>query len=109
MALAVPRTIRIGPHSYVVRRVTEAEMPEDNGDCNFDRLEIALQRGLRRSKAREILLHEVLHGCTHPSLNQADRTFTDEDFVTAIAPALLQTLRDNPKLVAFLVEPDKEK
>jgi hypothetical protein len=32
-----------------------------------------------------------------------DKKYTDEDFVTAVAPMLLEVLRDNPGLLEYLV------
>ena len=96
---AMPKTIKVGPHVYSVLRKT---VPGGLGNCEFDSLQIWIKPRLRRSKAKEILVHEVLHATTHPSMN-GDRKYTDEDFVTAVAPMLLEVLRDNPGLLEYLV------
>lgn len=93
----MPQSIKVGPHVYTVTR--KAMRP--NGECDFDGVTINVKPRLRRGKAKEILLHEVLHACTHPSLN-TDKKLTDEDFVTGVSPALLQVIQDNPDLLAFL-------
>jgi hypothetical protein len=96
---AMPKTIKVGPHVYSVLRKSA---PGELGNCNFTLLQICIKPRLRRSKAREILLHEVLHATTHPSMN-GDKKYTDEDFVTAVSPMLLEVLRDNPGLLEYLV------
>ena len=78
-------------------------MGDTLGHCGFDELQIWVRQGLRKSKAREILLHEVLHACTHPTMN-CSGDHNDEDFVAAIAPVLLQVLQDSPELVEYLTK-----
>lgn len=101
--MRIPRTIKIGPHLYRVLRKTKAALGDDLGKCVFNNVEIWLLRGMEASKAREILIHEVLHACTYPTFCN-DKKFSDEDFVESTAPVLLSVLRENPKLVAYLVE-----
>ena len=102
MAVKMPTTIRIGLHDYVVKRPTATEMGDDLGGCEANLLEITVKQRLKKSKAQEILTHEIMHACTHPSFIGVDKA-TDEDFVTAVSPTWLQVLRDNPDLVAYLV------
>lgn len=94
----MPKTIKVGPHVYTVVRKTTSGW---NGECDFDVLQITVKKRLRKSKAREILLHEVLHACTHPSLN-GNKSYKDEDFVDGVSPALLQVLQENPEFVEYL-------
>lgn len=95
--VGMPSTVKVGPHVYKVVR-----KPVDGlGECDFNTLQIVVKPRLRKSKAREILLHECLHATTHPSMNGEEK-YTDEDFVTAVSPVLLQVLQDNPLLVAYL-------
>lgn len=95
----MPKTIKVGPHVYTVLR---KPIPGGLGNCEFDSLQIWIKPRLRRSKAREILLHEVLHATTHPSMN-GNKKYTDEEIVNAVAPVLLEVLRDNPGLLEYLV------
>jgi hypothetical protein len=74
---------------------------KDHGLCDFDQVQILIQARLRKTKAREVLLHEVLHACTYPTMASVQNK-TDEDFVDVTAPALLQVLQDNPELVDYL-------
>lgn len=96
----MPVTVKVGPHVYTVRRTTTAQSP-DLGNCSYDSLSIGVRQRLRKSKAQEVLLHEILHACTYPSFCAKDQA-TDEEFVEATAPTLLQVLRDNPELVEYL-------
>ena len=72
------------------------------GECDFDGLQILVRERLKKSVAKETLLHELLHTTTYPSLNE--KTATDEDFVTAMSPVLLQVIQDNPDLLAYLTQ-----
>jgi hypothetical protein len=80
-------------------------MPGALGDSDFDLMRVRVGKNLRSSKAKEILLHELLHCCTYPSFTGAyetDPKLDAEEFVNAVAPALLQLLRDNPDMVSYL-------
>lgn len=96
----MPQSLKVGPHVYsVVRRSISGQL----GECDFNALQISVKNRLRRSKGKEILVHELLHACTHPSMNCGQK-YTDEDFVTAVSPVLLQVLQDNPDLLRYLTE-----
>lgn len=99
----MPQSIKVGPHVYSVIRKPASAMPADNGHCDCNTLQIWVVQRLKRSKAKEILLHECLHACTHPSLIQGGK-LEDEEFVTAVAPVLLQVLQDNPELLEYLTQ-----
>lgn len=99
----MPATIKVGPHVYKILRKSKSQMPDDLGHCSTDDLQIWVRERLRKSKAREILLHEVLHSCTHPTVIMGGK-FEDEEFVLAVAPVLLQVLQDNPDLLEYLTK-----
>lgn len=106
-AAPIPKTVRVGPHAYSVLLTAAAQMPKtqgrpDCGTCRFDSLQILVKKRQRRTKQQETLLHEVLHSCTYPNL--IGKKVTDEDFVETTAPLLLQVLKDNPKLLAYLTQ-----
>jgi len=103
--MKMPRTIKIGPHTYKIVRKTLEELPDELGSTDFDLTEIRIRKNLRATKAKEVLLHEALHCCTYPSFTGAyetDPKLDAEDFVNCVAPVLLQVLRDNPDLLAYL-------
>jgi len=105
--MVIPRTIKVGPHTYAVVRKLPEEMPDALGDTDFDKNEIRIRKNLRKTKSQEILLHELLHCCTYPSFTGAyetDPKLDAEEFVNAVSPPLLQVLKDNPKLVEYLTK-----
>ena len=95
----MPASVKVGPHVYRITRKPH----KHNGECDFDGISINVKPRLRLQKSREILVHELLHACTHPSLNGDDR-HTDEEFVTGVTPVLLQVLQDNPDLLEYLTK-----
>ena len=95
---AMPDSVKIGPHTYTIVR---AYRNGANGYCDMDGLKLAVQPSLRRSKAQEVLLHELMHALTHPTLCSAEK-FTDEEFVTGVTPLLLQVIQENPDLLEYL-------
>lgn len=99
----MPKTIKVGAHTYAVLRKPASQMGDDLGGCECNLLQITVKQRLKKSKAKEILVHELLHACTHPSF-LGNEKMTDEDFVTAVAPVLLQVIQENPDLLAYLTQ-----
>ena len=99
--MRIPRTVKVGPHVYKIVRKPRETMPDELGFCNFDELSIWLLRGMCLSKTREILVHELMHAAAYPTFCGVEK-FSDEEFITATAPAWLNILRENPKLVDYL-------
>lgn len=98
----MPTSVKVGAHVYNVFRKSAVELGEDNlGHCDSAALQIWVKKRLRISKAQEILLHEILHAITLQALG-CERPYTDEEFITVIAPILLQVLRENPELLEYL-------
>ena len=93
----MPDRVKVGAHVYSIVRGAF----KDHGGCDFNTLTITVRLRLRKSKAQEILLHEILHACTYPTMASVQGK-TDEEIVDAIAPTLLQVLRENPLLVEYL-------
>ena len=98
----MPTSIKVGPHTYPILRKPKSEM-KDLGLCSWDKVQIWIQARLRKSKAQEVLLHEVIHACTYPSMASVQNK-TDEDFVDVASPLLLQVLQDNPGFVEYLTK-----
>jgi len=51
-------------------------------------------------RQRVTVMHEVLHCCT--ALARVSDDSTEEHTVSALAPVIVQVLRENPDLVAYL-------
>jgi aconitase A len=96
----IPRSVKVGPHTYSVKIHPGREMGENNGDTDLDALEIRLRWGLKPSKKREILWHEIQHCCA--DIAKIQGLADEEAWVTAMSPIETQVLQENPQLVKFL-------
>jgi hypothetical protein len=97
----MPAKVTLQPHTYTVLRKRRADMPlidgeKPNGYVDADALEIGILKGLRLSKAQELLVHENLHPLWPQGFG------FEEEIITQLAPRLLQWLQDNPELVQYL-------
>ena len=103
----MPKTVKVGPHTYAIVRPSKKDAPDIVGDSDFDLMRIRVRHGVRKSKAQETLLHELLHATTYPSFTGAyenEDKFTPEQIISAVAPVLLGVLQDNPKLLEYLTK-----
>ena len=98
----MPASVKVGPHVYPIVRRPKSQM-KDHGLCDWNQVQILIRSRLRKSKAKEVLLHEILHACTYPTMAVVVGK-TDEDFVDVVAPTLLQVIQENPELVEYLVK-----
>lgn len=110
--MGLPAQIQVGAARYVVvaeQRLIDELSVEDrvdlNGQCDRRRLRIALRPGMAPDREAITVVHEVLHAITE-MVGLTDRFDADqeEDIVSRLAPALLDVLRRNPQLVAYLAE-----
>lgn len=110
-----PEFVRIGPFTYAVtwpEHVLDVDtfgnddetLPTLSARADHYALAIQVSSTLARPVQRKSLLHEVIHACNW--ISGHDDTSSEEQFVRALAFPLLDVLRDNPVLVAFLTEPD---
>lgn len=106
--MPLPDKVQIGPLCYSVihdesryhKMAADAERAMW-GQIFYGSSEIVLETGQGIQHKRLALLHEVLHGVWHLH----DKTHeSDEDVLRSITADLLDTLRRNPGLVAFLLE-----
>ncbi len=108
--MKLPRRIHVGPHIYSVVCDAAAMAAEcrDAGEdlvgrCSHRTLTIHIEPDQARSQMRDTLLHEVLHAVAN--MTALDGEWGDEreeEVILRLAPALLDVLRRNPRLVAFL-------
>lgn len=104
--MSLPNHIHIGPLTY---RVTE-ELADHNqgvvddlhdtyGRIRYSKELIILDPNQNIAHKRVALLHEVMHGCWH----LGDRSHkNDEKAIRSLCAPLLDVLRRNPELVAYL-------
>lgn len=86
-----------------------AEMRQDlAGGSSWSRQIIAMDPDLAPDAEAETLLHEVLHSCLRAAsidpdvIARSDPEHTEERTVAPLASVLLQVMRANPHLVAYL-------
>lgn len=103
-------TVRVLLHTYRVTHEIPDDLPIKNGKpelvgrCDEDREIIWIWDGLNPMVQRKTLLHEVLHAAGYISDVHGNERTTVEAHTCAIAEPLLAILRNNPELVAYLLE-----
>lgn len=109
MSVALPGSIQVGPYRYTL---TCSQAAIDRGSVSLQSrcagytqhhtLTMALEPELAPDYAAETVLHEVLHAVNHV-MGLGEGKYSDEEFCKRVAPMLLDTLRRNPQLVAYLL------
>lgn len=96
----LPASIKVGHRDIEVVLAPRSAMDGAYGDYLDDAQRIRLSMDRKPQSQAETLIHEILHACwpAHWSL-VGD---VEETFVSALAPALSQVVRDNGELVAWL-------
>ena len=110
----IPREVQVGPYCCRVDATKEAieakraEYSDDEhtmGRFEIWRELITIDPEQGPGALRDTVLHEVLHVVVYvASLDTSPRKLSDEEIVSRTTPLLLDTLRRNPDLVAFLME-----
>lgn len=110
-----PTSLRVGYIDFTVEYLEEADweaqgFPDsDGGQTNGSQARIVIRQPEKQHEihTKEILLHEILHAVFYSSgltieggLRQVEDI--EEHVVGRLSPVLLQTLRDNPELAAYL-------
>lgn len=104
--MALPDRVQIGPLIYTVTddEATYNKTAADEetslwGKISYGKGTLVLCPDQNDAHKRLALLHEVLHGVWHLH----DKTHeSDEDVLRSLTADLLDTLRRNPELVAYL-------
>lgn len=116
MKPAIPSSVVVLGHRYRVREVEDSESvtegwvhaPDSSGSLDHEGVNgIRLDSTLGPDYKATVLLHEVLHavfflGGVEPLCPKGD----EEPIVKALAPLLRDTLRRNPRLVAYIMGRD---
>lgn len=103
----LPSSVHVGPVTYDVRQVRKLDVL---GETVCDNSEITILRvGQSRASKRVTILHEILHAIIGESALKPDGRHKmvrdhEEAVVSTLAPWLLQVLRDNPKLIDYLLD-----
>lgn len=95
----IPKTVRIGGKQFPVTLQTPKEMDKYAGRILYDHQEIRISDNQCEDSRRETMLHEILHAAS-------DLTGGDipEREIVGLSKSLFGILRDNPALVAWLLE-----
>ncbi len=109
--MKLPKRIQVGPFTYTVvvdkaamDALCRAGRTELLGRCDEAQLTIHVEPDQADGQKRDTVLHETLHALV-ASTGLAEQLDGDleELIVRALSTAVLDTLRRNPKLVAFLL------
>lgn len=103
-----PKRVRIGHATFDVKTdpSTQLDLADRNlaGESDGNRLTLKVNTAYPPGTVAETLLHEVLHMCLFvtgtDSLIEDD---VEERVIRPMAMALFGVLRDNPKLVTYLL------
>lgn len=101
-----PSKVRVGAHVYSLRFDDELHRHNLTGLCSTEPLWISIAPNtMAPTSEKETVLHELMHAAwNQTSLAKKVSSDDQEEAVWALAPLLLSVLRDNPKLVSYLVE-----
>jgi len=98
-----PTSVRIGPFTYRIQ-YDHAYLESHDADGLFEGSKqlITINNRPVKDVQRAILLHELMHGCVF--VTGDDSVKDEETAISAIAVMLYATLRDNPKVTAWILE-----
>lgn len=100
--MALPKVIELGPWHTKVR--FDADLPIDvAGMWDVDAAEISLKPGLAHDRVVEVTVHESLHALVWMAGLGFDED-VEESVVGRLAPLVVEWIRRNPRLVAFIQE-----
>lgn len=119
MSFALPDFVEVGPYAIPIvndageikRERREYSDPGIQGIFRQTPHQIILDPDTDLCRQRAILLHEVRHAVWYylgmdmePENNDSNPVYTQEEVIRRETPALLDTLRRNPALTAFLMD-----
>lgn len=97
-----PRSVRIGPFTWRIVEQDPADLTT-MAETALRELVIRIEGAVHEDVWRETLLHELLHAChITAGIVDADAPVTAEAVVGATSPLLLEVLRRDKRLRAYL-------
>jgi hypothetical protein len=105
MPLPLPKKVGIGRYTFRIRELSakKADKLKIDGICDFANSRIGIRfDGHSNIEHAIILLHEMLHGCWEVT-DLGDEP-DEETAVDKLSTMLVQTMRDNPDVWAYLME-----
>lgn len=108
----MPERIQVGPFAFTVTwaALDVAKMRHDRADgrlaqTDTSNLKITIDADLPPGQVRDSVLHEALHAIVYTAGGWS-KNLSEEDAISRFGSLLLDTLRRNPQLVAFLIDAD---
>jgi len=93
-------TLKVGNTHWLVEAVHNLTMTSDSeGQAHHSAGVICIHEGLPHERARQVLIHEILHVCADFAGIGGEERLSEEEYVSRIAPALTMILMDNPWVV----------
>lgn len=103
MSAPLPKRLHIGHLTLDVQfNEAECEAQDANGFIVADQRRIVLRPKTHPDKQREVMLHEVLHAAVSAGNLILASDEDEERVVAGLTGPLLDALRRNPRLVAYL-------
>ena len=99
------RSIRIGAVDWTLELDERADEDEIYGVTLADKQLIRISPALTGWKARETVIHELLHAITRTAWTPKDKAALTEEQVKLVAGLLTGIVRDNPVLMSWLTQP----
>jgi hypothetical protein len=105
--MTVPASVKVGPYTYSLVPCDTLLETGAVGDTCVRRARIRYYVEQAPEMLRSTVLHEIMHACANlgGSEDGSEDAFTEEQWIRRIEGALFGVLRDNPELVAYLMEP----
>lgn len=104
----LPEYVKVGPYTYTVTAKPTGWLNAHGkyGHCDDVAKEICIAVVEDQTTTADTLIHEVLHACfAFMGLTSDD---SEETIVSRMASCQLMVMRDNPDLVAFLMDEEYE-
>lgn len=102
---ALPERVVVGPYTYTIEADRDFTDSHNSwAHIQYGRQRIRFDPDTRPDRLRVAIIHEVLHAI-HDLTHTAGEKW-EESQVTQDAPLIVQVLRDNPELVAYLTADD---
>lgn len=98
-AVVPPSAVRIIGKSWSVTYAESSDLPDEFGHCDRFRQAIKVDKDAHDEQQRDTLLHEVLHALDH----ELDTKLSERQ-IRLTATGLLCVLRENPRLLAYLID-----
>ena len=102
-AIERPESIRVGAFEYAVVTISELESLQQNniGYLNTNDFTIGIAEHIADPRRAEVVLHETFHAIFRGFGFELDHEL-EEKLVTLLGQGMLQVMRDNPQMVAWV-------